>query len=723
MTGGFEDHAGVCEGTSSRAVQDVASTASLAVVYLQGCSLRCLPESMLRSCSNSLSYLLLSDNQLESLPDALSCLKSLRWLYLYGNRLRELPAGLLTGCENVETCLLEGNPLAASAVDSLLCDARIRAEITDRSERLRVVGLDAAQIHRWRADMMAGKVADPQDAFQAIPACVQVGWVVSPGGRWYGKLIPSSQMCRAHGDPVLGDRDGEDRPPQDRKDRVLMVALAASQAEPEWAGALGKLHARRHHRQALRDYGDRRRLDEHVASVFAVRPHLGTGDSSLMSTLWSEFNEPPSGVSEGSFAAVVEEDGVHDDFDVLLLVDPFRRWYKDGQSATAPLNCGSFLNDFVAMTAGYGRVCVLGASMGGFAALSCAHLADAVLAFGPQIDLESAPYRPGFETEALKEATQRLRLAVACRRGSVECHTSMDAHLFQATHLHPLPDGDAHEESESKEPEDLASGTRAHHLRLVIHPFKGRCARVLEAAGLLSPLLAQTLARLQNEVGLDVDARVRGSTEHASTPDTTAEHEWPNWSWPGCGVPNSGEDVVGPSLLVACWRNWIKCGAAWLPPAMRLLRATPSDVRKLAQHAPYPGNWFCPCCGVANEHRQPRCGNCEKFHVLEAAEARVVVLPGGDGPPFRRGDWECSWCKCLQYRRESSCSQCRRAKADAIVTGSTDLRCANSRCWTPAAELAKQEPLLAHPNDGLEYCQGCWRVWDRKVGKQVACSA
>merc|ERR1719491_1279933 len=100
----------------------------------------------------------------------------------------------------------------------------------------------------------------------------------------------------------------------------------------------------------------------------------------LISTVWADFNCPPVGATNTS---EVDEAGC-DDFDVLLLVDPCRRWYNGRESGSAPLDRGCFREDFAAMIAGYGRVCALGASMGGFAALSCADLVDAVLAFGPQ---------------------------------------------------------------------------------------------------------------------------------------------------------------------------------------------------------------------------------------------------------------------------------------------------------------------------------------------------
>ncbi|CAK0848544.1 unnamed protein product, partial [Prorocentrum cordatum] len=192
---------------------------------------------------------------------------------------------------------------------------------------------------------------------------------------------------------------------------------------------------------------------------------------------------------------IVEMEEDHEDFDVLLVADPRRRWYFDagplGQAA--PLLPTAFGEALARAAAGYGRVCAVGASMGGFAALCCADAVDAVLAFGAQLELETAPYRPGFDAAALRQASARLRAAVARRRGSVEVHTSLDGHLGQALALHP-------ESFEDASADASPSGHRSRALRLVVHPFSGRCARVLERGGLLLPLLAEALARLQGEV-------------------------------------------------------------------------------------------------------------------------------------------------------------------------------------------------------------------------------
>jgi len=713
MSRGFEDHG---ENGCNRPREGLSHQGSLAVAYWQGCQLPCVPDLVMQSCTESLMYLLLSDNRLcGPLPAAIASMVNLRWLYLYGNLLQELPDGLLITCGSLSTCLLEGNPLSAQALNALVRDARCR-EISDCRERLRLLGLDAAQVRRWAAqkstEMQNSLTIDPAETSpsRALPACVQSGWLVAPGGRWYAKLMPSSQVCRAGGDRTLGEQDGEELPPTKPGCSVLMAAFAASQGEPEWGGALGKLHQNRQHRAALAQYAARSSLKEHVAEMQARHPQLPSGEEGLMSSLWVDFDQAPADWAREDAPQASE------DFDVLLLVDPHRRWYKGEHSAAAPLDSGSFRQDFEHISARYSRVCALGASMGGFAALSCADLVDAVLAFGPQLDLKSAVYRPGFEADALDEASCALRHAVAMRRGSVECHASMDAHLFQASRLKPF--ASTGESTKTAGDGQRACKAQAGHLRLIAHPFKGRTARVLERAGLLLPLLAQTLERLQCEARADNDL---GTTQHAA--ESSVNDEWPEWQWPyGDALRYDGEDPshqVEAQVLVGVWRNWVRLqgGRAWSPPTLRVVKATPLELRSLAQRAPSPGDWLCPVCGFSNDTREPRCRACTGCAFLEQAgrAPSVVTIPGGDAPAFDERDWECSWCRRLEYRWEPACGQCRRPRGSGDSPTSAAIAvCSNPRCCTHEGAPAEQLVLCADPADGALYCQGCWRFWERQ---------
>ncbi|CAK0901340.1 unnamed protein product [Prorocentrum cordatum] len=467
---------------------------SLEWAYLQGCRLERLPESFLRPCVRTMKHLLLNGNRLHSpLPDALKDMHALESLYLCGNNLNTLPEGLLMACATLSRCLLEDNPLSVEALSTIrMRDVRAR----ESGRPLRLLGLDASQVRRWSSTgaMMppsldharaasddqpplgcrrqGGSGCEQSSPQAALPPCVQSGWSVMPGSPWYGKLIPSSQLRRAVGAATLGERAGEEEPTCDAGSRVLMIAFAASQGEPEWAGELGRLHEQRQYEAALRQYALRPTLSEHVEQMRLMYPQLPKTVGGNMASLWAGHkNLPMELCTDGQPPPLDNHDNEsnREDFDVLLLVDPHRSWYTEEPASSANVSRSSFREHLERITAPYRRVCALGASMGGFASLSHADLFDAVLAFGPQIELELAHHRPGFEVQDLAAMSGRMRRAVRNRRGTVEAHTSMDNHLAQAQLFH----------SEGSLAGRAARGRRGA-LRLVVHPLLGRIARLLE---------------------------------------------------------------------------------------------------------------------------------------------------------------------------------------------------------------------------------------------------
>lgn len=728
-------------------------TSSLVRAYWMGCSLERLPESLLRASAGSLKHLLLNGNRLRApLPDALTQLKSLEHLYLCGNCLDSLPEGLFIGCEWLQRCLLEDNPLSATALDAILCDVHSR-EVSSRP--LRLLGLDATQVRRWssstsmlQASIDRGGIASENllplacshmlgeerymKSCQRPPlaACVQSGWSVMPGSPWYAKLMPSSQVKRSAGAVTLGERAGEADLPVDAESRVLMVAFAASQGEPEWAGELGRLHEQRQHRLALWRCSLRSTLAERVEAMRVMSPHLPHTDGGLMASLWAGYNrawEEPR--ADGDSSSPVDHNDELDcgDFDVLLLVDPHRSWYTLDHDSLASLDYSSFRKDLEGITSRYRRVCAMGVSMGGFAAMSCADLFDTVLAFGPQIDLEFAHHRPGFDTDVLRAMSQRMKEAVANRRGTVEVHTSMDTHLAQAQLLH------ADDELRAS-----AGCGRAGDLRLVVHPLIGRIAQLLASADLLLPLLANALNRLQheapNEPIVDVDQALLeyggtiSSLVAVSGPDCC--DKWPAWQWPCCendGVNKDGTADV-PSILVGVWSTWVRrtadgadCAGGWIPPGLEVVRCKPDELLKLVRHAPQPGEWLCPGCGSFNESDWAKCGHCHKVNFLD--HPCLVTVPGGGCAAFRIGDWECSSCERLVYRRDSSCRVCGRQRHPSLdgsaVVQVGDNICSNAKCSTKLdAILASVEPFRCDLADGRPYCNGCWGSWERVLKRR-----
>lgn len=87
---------------------------------------------------------------------------------------------------------------------------------------------------------------------------------------------------------------------------------------------------------------------------------------------------------------------------MLFVVDPFRDWYCGGDAAALGSTYHSRLSE---AAAGYGRVLMVGDSMGATAALLFSRLATAVLAFCPQVRRAG---EPGGARRAARRAAWRV---------------------------------------------------------------------------------------------------------------------------------------------------------------------------------------------------------------------------------------------------------------------------------------------------------------------------
>ncbi|GBF94601.1 hypothetical protein Rsub_06716 [Raphidocelis subcapitata] len=289
----------------------------------------------------ALSELSLADNSISRLPPDLSGWRGLQKLHLYGNRLEQLPAAALLALPGLQQLWLEGNPLSTSAVDALL------RGIADGAAppTLRALGLDEGQLASSDAKLL-------EAARAARPGLLRAG-IVAGGGPGYFKLqrggsgggSGSSSVDSSgngHASSSSGSGSSGGEAPAPSSERVLVVAFGSAPGLPNWGGVLRQV--------------------------------------------------------QGS----MEADGAVSAFDVLFVVDPFRDWYRGGDAAALESTYHSRLSE---AAAGYGRVLMVGDSMGATAALLFSRLATAVLAFCPQVDLRSAsirPARPGAWLDALQ---------------------------------------------------------------------------------------------------------------------------------------------------------------------------------------------------------------------------------------------------------------------------------------------------------------------------------
>lgn len=538
---------------------------------IMGNQLTSLPEEI-----NLMKWLRLASvagNQLKSLPKGFGEMPRLEWLFAYDNQLDDLPSGLLRGAPKLERLLLERNPLRPSAVDALLSDLRGGV-----GAYLNTVGLDVDQV---RSISEAANTAQ-----QVFPSCVSVGEPLSLGGhgQYWMKLSRASQLRRDKSMATIGQPAGPTCPTADPSS-LLVVAFSASQGEPEWLGLARRL-AQDPTITAIR--GRNLNFNDLMSDT-------GGAAEECIATLWSSCI-----TSEQKSTAEFESVTVDlPDFDILNVIDHRMRWYAE--------DVPSFQQALRKISEPYKRVLFVGASMGGFGALlHASEVADAVVAFSPQVDLNTACLRPpGDDCQALQSLSEKVIESVkkATARGvSVYVHTSVDEHMKHAMHL--LPSG----------------------ANLTVHPLVPRkpFARILDRANNLLPIMQEIMCAtlLRQDVKEDTQ----------------------------------GVDACGESHFVdlAMWRG----GGGF-----DRVRTSASKVLEMCHGSPVnlprPGDWFCKVCRKRNMCTTFFCYKCS----VGTPDATVASdgtprIPGGSWVP-QKGDWGCGGCGQGNWGCNKWCDRCK----------------------------------------------------------------
>eukprot|EP00927_Polykrikos_kofoidii_P012637 TRINITY_DN15468_c0_g1_i1.p1 TRINITY_DN15468_c0_g1~~TRINITY_DN15468_c0_g1_i1.p1 ORF type:complete len:919 (-),score=136.86 TRINITY_DN15468_c0_g1_i1:81-2837(-) len=628
---------------------------------LQGNDLRELPEAV--GSISTLKFLSLHDNRLTLIPDSVCELKELRWLYLYGNQLIDLPKGLLRAPCGLERLFLEGNPL----LDTVLM--QVLGNVPDS---LRTLGVDAAQVHAFKRSRELEANGRPVTELP-LPQCVVSGWLL-PWNRLYAKLIPASQLRRNPGVEAVSSENGVLPGSGPGEKDMLVVAFSASQAEPEWFGALSKV-IRAGGRSGPRiirspvDSFDRRREELHGPAalrqpgsrsiprpnganggvggggVGVVRVDATEANQQAISTAW--LGSLCSSAGGGSSCGMADHQGEDDqaeaeemeDFDMLSLCDTNAQWYYDFPGAR-DLGLEAKLTQVVSQ---YKRVLMLGVSMGGFGALIYSHLADAVLALGPQTDLTMSHLRPGVPPGELQLATQRLQRNVrtAVRNGThVELHVAAEDHVAYARQVALGPNG------------------------TVIHAVDGRIARMLERADLLVPLLADTILGAKQRPRADRDA---GRDKDAEEEPVEARCAW---EW----------DDQEEKVLLACHNQQGR-------GSMSFCRISGQQLWHICRKPPSAGDWFCLLCRSYNGAKVCQCSFCGGG-VDEAERCRVAEAPrrppAAEGSLGRRLDGERS----VSAQRRSSPSVLAVIACAAAAFWARGARWRGHRRWQAAVAVA-----------------------------------
>jgi len=243
--------------------------------------------------------------------------------------------------------------------------------------------------------------------------------------------------------------------------------------------------------------------------------------------------------------------------------------------------------------------------MGGFAALNFAHLADSVAVFGPQVDLCQSHLRPGMHASKLAAASVQLKANVqqALSQGArIEFHVSMDDHLMYARRL-LLPPGS-----------------------LVVHPVRGRIARLLERATILVPLIVDLIGELQGRENVSWPVNSGASC----TPGLLEKEIW-DWS-----------DDKEPHILVTKWGVY---GELWF------YKTTPKEISIMCLDPPEVGEWYCNVCKSHNFERHIFCPKCKTGLQPRSKVARQAW---NLRPNYER--YKCM--QCAKYHGWTSISKC-----------------------------------------------------------------
>jgi len=293
--------------------------------------------------------------------------------------------------------------------------------------------------------------------------------------------------------------------------------------------------------------------------------------------------------------------------------------------------------------------------MGGFAALSLAHLADTVVVFGPQVDLRISHLRPGLLPDDLATASNRLQENVnrALKRGTrIEFHVACEEHLIYARRL-PLPPGS-----------------------LIVHPINGRIARVLERNGILRPLLVDVLAELQDSSCV---RPFQASVAFAVAREDCSECSPEAWDW---------SDAISASVTLAKWE---------VGGGMSLVTATPWELAEIIQVPPSLGSWYCSACSSHNEEESYSCTTCR-----EGEQTRNRVGWTSSKEPTKQSvslEHRCTNCGFRTQEYVAACPKCN---------GAFKRTCAYCKGTFSEAD-GKLEAVLKRD----WYCCDCWKKYAR----------
>ena len=403
----------------------IADLAALEDLAVQGNRIEALPDGL--SAMRRLRRLNVAENDLAALPERLGDAAMLTTLWCYANpRLARLPESLAANLSLkavwAEACGLDGDRLGAFARDAegarktppatlgLDEDAARRAGLRPkpkphilktREEDLDAPGSSVGSLPLGGAPLACDVAHARVSSIGVVSSWLAGGSKERPRGyfklqRWRGGSDADvDASASASSSSSSSSSSFSSRAP------VLVVAFGSAPGVPNWGGLLRK----------LRDDVTRR------------------GENNVR------------GAGQNAAAAVR---AATEGFDVLYVSDTSRAWYGGDWCDPGRGGARSEMRWRAAIeevARDYDRVLHLGDSMGASAALLFADVADASLAFCPQVDLLTASIRPGRSGAWMRrhrDATlDAIERAVVTRGCAIEIHSGTWEHDLAQAELVP----------------------------------------------------------------------------------------------------------------------------------------------------------------------------------------------------------------------------------------------------------------------------------------------
>ncbi|XP_057819113.2 uncharacterized protein LOC131032188 isoform X5 [Cryptomeria japonica] len=353
-------------------------------LWVHGNILKYLPEEI--GDLPQLRILALAGNKLKSLPNAVMELSNLQVLSVCGNCLEKIPLGI--GClQSLTSLALHGNQLCE--LPESLAHLSSLQELWLQGNRLEALTLDCGSLKMLKelslADNKISCISESIGELQALESF----WL-------YGNML-SKVPCNLANMKALSNLwlELEHSVGTDQvqiNTNTVVVAFGSAPGVPNWGGLLRRVKA------------------EMTAS-----------------------NILPA-------------------FDILYVVDGRRSWYTEHQNMIKmpskiipkPLHeennrriCQYFYNELEEALKNYKAILMLGDSMGASAALTFSSLATSVIAFCPQVDLESSSIRPAKDKQWMKAYKDDLLKAVLTTKSRVTVHCGSWSHDIHQANLLP----------------------------------------------------------------------------------------------------------------------------------------------------------------------------------------------------------------------------------------------------------------------------------------------